>query len=170
MMLNRDGAMRLFHAAICAALIVMTPLAAHARWHTYRGWRHHVGRSRSFGRLPRDRSDAWRLAEPRGASCGIGQSDSSGRLRRCAAARAAFERDNPCPSTGEPRGARPGYVVDHIVPLKRGGADDPTNMQWQRLPRPRRRTGLNSRAVTPARHLPLASESPSRPKRRAAST
>jgi len=26
---------------------------------------------------------------------------------------------------------RLGYVVDHITPLKRGGADSPSNMQWQ---------------------------------------
>jgi hypothetical protein len=32
--------------------------------------------------------------------------------------------------TGYPNGG-PGYVVDHIVPLKRGGCDCPSNMQWQ---------------------------------------
>jgi len=32
--------------------------------------------------------------------------------------------------TGYPHG-RPGYVVDHIVPPCAGGADAPSNMQWQ---------------------------------------
>jgi hypothetical protein len=32
--------------------------------------------------------------------------------------------------TGYPHG-RPGYVVDHVKPLKRGGSDSPSNMQWQ---------------------------------------
>jgi hypothetical protein len=40
-------------------------------------------------------------------------------------------RSHPCPSTGKTYGACPGYVVDHITPLKRGGADSPSNMQWQ---------------------------------------
>ncbi len=32
--------------------------------------------------------------------------------------------------SGYPEG-RPGYVVDHIKPLKNGGCDCPENMQWQ---------------------------------------
>jgi 5-methylcytosine-specific restriction endonuclease McrA len=42
-----------------------------------------------------------------------------------------FERTHPCPSTGRTNGSCPGYVIDHVVPLKRGGADTPANMQWQ---------------------------------------
>ena len=34
--------------------------------------------------------------------------------------------------TGFPHG-RHGYVIDHIVPLACGGADAPTNMQWQTI-------------------------------------
>ena len=57
--------------------------------------------------------------------------DSHGRIARSPAARSDFQRSNPCPSTGKTSGACRGYVVDHVTPLKRGGADSPSNMQWQ---------------------------------------
>ena len=47
------------------------------------------------------------------------------------AQRRAFQHSRACPSTGKTSGACPGYVVDHVVSLKRGGADHPSNMQWQ---------------------------------------
>lgn len=55
----------------------------------------------------------------------------SGKIRRSSHARNTFKRDNPCPLTGRPIGPCPGYVIDHVVALKRGGADQPSNMQWQ---------------------------------------
>ena len=50
---------------------------------------------------------------------------------RSTTARARFQRANPCPATGKRTGACPGYVVDHKIPIKRGGPDSPDNMQWQ---------------------------------------
>src|SRR5262245_47622786 len=55
----------------------------------------------------------------------VGVRDGHGRIIRNEAAKREFMR-----MTGYPHG-RPGYVVDHIVALKRGGADAPSNMQWQ---------------------------------------
>jgi len=55
------------------------------------------------------------------------------RPRRSAAARRAFRRLHPCPATGLLKGACPGYVIDHVMPLACGGADAPGNMQWQTL-------------------------------------
>lgn len=57
--------------------------------------------------------------------------DQHGRIERSAHAKAEFKRQHPCPSTGKRSGACKGYVIDHIVALKRGGADNPDNMQWQ---------------------------------------
>jgi hypothetical protein len=50
---------------------------------------------------------------------------------RSRTARAEFVRTNPCPATGKTKGACPGYVVDHKKALACGGADKPSNMQWQ---------------------------------------
>jgi hypothetical protein len=57
--------------------------------------------------------------------------DSNGRIKRSRTARSDFMRQHPCPSTGKSSGACPGYVVDHRNPLACGGADSPSNMQWQ---------------------------------------
>jgi hypothetical protein len=57
----------------------------------------------------------------------VGVRDAHGRIIRSEAAKRAFMR-----MTGYPHG-RPGYVVDHVVALKRGGADAPGNMQWQTI-------------------------------------
>jgi len=51
--------------------------------------------------------------------------DSHGRIKRSEKAKREFESE-----TGYPHG-RPGYVIDHVRPLADGGADDPSNMQWQ---------------------------------------
>lgn len=59
--------------------------------------------------------------------------DSHGRISRSTAAKNAFKRQQPCPSTGRSSGACPGYVIDHVRPLECGGADAPSNMQWQTI-------------------------------------
>jgi hypothetical protein len=59
------------------------------------------------------------------------QRDAHGRIERSQAARAAFKREHPCPATHLPTGPCPGYIIDHVIALKRGGADAPSNMQWQ---------------------------------------
>lgn len=53
--------------------------------------------------------------------------DAEARIKRSSKARRDFMKQS-----GYPHG-RPGYVIDHIVPLKRGGADTPANMQWMTI-------------------------------------
>jgi len=54
-------------------------------------------------------------------------------LALCVFAVVHFKKAHPCPANGATKGACPGYVVDHIVPLCACGPDAPSNMQWQDL-------------------------------------
>lgn len=66
----------------------------------------------------------------RGKAQGV-ERDAAGHIKRSPRARAEFKRLEQCPSTRRSSGGCPGYVIDHIVALKRGGADHYANMQWQ---------------------------------------
>ncbi|HXB73446.1 MAG TPA: HNH endonuclease signature motif containing protein [Candidatus Acidoferrales bacterium] len=68
------------------------------------------------------------LPSPKCTSC---IRDSKGRIARAASARRKFQHAHPCPATGSATGACYGYVIDHVKPLACGGADSPSNMQWQ---------------------------------------
>jgi hypothetical protein len=53
------------------------------------------------------------------------------KIKRSQSAKVEFKLQNPCPITGASKGPCKGYVIDHVLPLACGGADSPTNMQWQ---------------------------------------
>src|SRR5436190_7872203 len=65
---------------------------------------------------------------------------AKGKIKRSAAAKHRFEVQ-----TGYPKG-RPGYVIDHIVPLACGGADAAPNMQWQTIAEARAKDRIERRA------------------------
>jgi hypothetical protein len=62
---------------------------------------------------------------PKKSKCATCPRDKHGKIARNPKAKKDFEKQS-----GYPNG-RPGYVVDHVVPLKKGGCDCPSNMQWQ---------------------------------------
>lgn len=86
--------------------------------------------SRSTATGSKSRSSVTRYKSP-ATKCTSCVRDSHGRIARSATARQSFAKSHPCPSTGKTSGGCKGYVIDHVTPLKRGGADAPANMQWQ---------------------------------------
>lgn len=89
----------------------------------------HSGKSAGTHRPARASSGA-KVHSPRTKCVGCTRT-SNGEIKRSGAAKREFQRSHPCPATGKATGPCKGYVVDHVVPLKRGGADSPSNMQWQ---------------------------------------
>lgn len=57
----------------------------------------------------------------------LAKRDSHGKIVRSESAKREFMK-----KSGYSKG-RKGYVVDHIIPLKKGGCDCPENMQWQTI-------------------------------------
>lgn len=57
--------------------------------------------------------------------------DEHGKIARSQQMRHAFKQLEPCPANGHRKGPCPGYIIDHVIPLCAGGADRPSNMQWQ---------------------------------------
>jgi hypothetical protein len=78
--------------------------------------------------LPRSSS-----GHTRSTKCAACARNSHGRIQRSAIAKRSFRQSHPCPSTGRTSGACSGYVIDHTKALKRGGLDEPGNMQWQTI-------------------------------------
>lgn len=112
------------YAVLCAALLSTGSSFARA---SHSSVHHSNGHSGSHGHVSTNSSHhSSRYA------AGV-QRDSHGRIKRSRAAIYAFKKSHPCPATGKTTGACPGYVIDHVQPLKRGGADAPYNMQWQTI-------------------------------------
>lgn len=132
--------MRRFLVALLLAAMAISPASSRSSG-SGRGVPRSEARTRRGGARSEPRNSSTghtsraRVAGSHGRStrtrCTTCERDANGRIRRNPAARRAFQRGNPCPATGRISGACPGYVVDHLVPLKRGGADEPGNMQWQ---------------------------------------
>ena len=116
-------------AMLMAMLLALGPVGAWARGH---GSGHSSGSRSSYSSGSHSyRSSSHGTSSHSSRSSGSTHRSSHGKYRRDPEQRARFMRQYPCPSTGRTSGACKGYVVDHVVPLKRGGADAPSNMQWQ---------------------------------------
>lgn len=70
-------------------------------------------------------------------------------------AEAQFRSAYPCPATGQTQGACKGYVIDRIIPLICGGAEDPDNMQWQTIAEAKAKDRWERIGCRPGRKLVL---------------
>ncbi len=118
-----------------AVFFVAVPALAYTHGRGGGGGGHSSGHSyggRSYGSTHYSTSAAHSSTHERSTHTATTRSSSTTtHTKRDPAQRRAFQHSHACPSTGRTSGACPGYVVDHVQALKHGGADSPSNMQWQ---------------------------------------
>ena len=118
--------------AVVAFGISSNGLAEHVKGYTRKDGTYVHGYERGSTRAPTQNSSKPKAHAPAASSTPpTVHRDADGHIERSSSARDAFQKSHPCPSTRKTSGACPGYVVDHVIALKRGGADAPSNMQWQ---------------------------------------
>lgn len=62
--------------------------------------------------------------------CGAPARTADGSIRRRSDVLTAYKKLHPCPGTGRTTGACPGWALNHIVPLAKGGCDAVSNLAW----------------------------------------
>lgn len=75
--------------------------------------------------------------------CGVPKRDATGAIVRSSKVLGAYRRLHVCPATGLSTGACPGWALDHVWPLDKGGCDAAFNLQWMPVDTPERR-GIKS--------------------------
>jgi hypothetical protein len=73
-------------------------------------------------------------------------------------AEAQFRAANPCPVTGTSQGPCTGYVIDRVIPLVCGGADQPDNMRWITVAEAKAKAKWERIGCRPGRRLVLPHE------------
>ena len=81
-------------------------------------------------RSPPNFSFTCRISNWRTVACSNSATKGSKSSHSCQRIRISHRHEGS-PSTGRSSGRCPGYVVDHVRPLECGGADAPSNRQWQ---------------------------------------
>lgn len=90
-----------------------------------------AARPKTAIKIPKSKPPVYKAKKQKAPKYKKPKSKAESDYKRDPAARRAFQQSHPCPATGKTTGNCPGYVVDHIRALKRGGPDVPQNMQWQ---------------------------------------